>query len=95
MHGITDEQVSTRLSARHGAIAGEVLDELHKAIGKFPPMNSMHEGWAILREEVDEMWDDVKANRWPEAMAEAKQVAAMAIRFIHDMEELREKGSGA
>ncbi|MCM6776259.1 hypothetical protein NDR87_18805 [Nocardia sp. CDC159] len=93
MHGIAHEPAPTQLSVAHHAIAGEVLAELNRAIAKFPPMNSMHEGWAILREEVDEMWDDIKANRWPEAAQEARQVAAMAIRFIHDMEQLRKRGA--
>ena len=96
MHGIPDYPAPTRLSVAHHTIAGEVLAELDRAMAKFPSMNSMHEGWAILQEEVDElndemdrMWSDVKANRWPEAMAEAQQVAAMAIRFIHDMRAIR------
>ncbi|KIA63031.1 hypothetical protein FG87_21955 [Nocardia vulneris] len=97
MHGITEsapESEFTRLSVAHHGIAGDVLGELNRAITKFPPMNSMHEGWAILREEVDEMWDDIKADRWAEAMAEAQQVAAMAIRFIADMQALRDAEAG-
>lgn len=67
-----------------------VTAELYRAVTKFPPMNTAHEGWAILREEVDEMWDEIKANRLPEAIKEAEQVAAMALRFIHDMQALQD-----
>lgn len=75
-----------------------VLMEVRKATVKFGPFASSHEGYAILREEVDELWDDVKANNLEGARAEAVQVAAMAIRFLIDvrskqaMEKLREDG---
>lgn len=52
---------------------------------KWPKFNSAHEGFAVLKEEVDELWDHVKTNqkrRDIEAMRkECIQVAAMAIRF--------------
>ncbi len=67
----------------------DVLRELAKARKKFPVMASAHEGWAILREEVDELWDDVKgpddSGRGGRMRAEAVQVAAMALRFIEDV----------
>lgn len=48
-------------------------------------MNSAHEAYGVLLEEVDELWDHVKTkqkNRDLAAMQkEAIQVAAMAIRF--------------
>jgi hypothetical protein len=59
--------------------------ELWAACDKFKPMNSAHEGFAILKEEVDELWDDIKANNLAGAKAEAKQVAAMAVRFMMDV----------
>ena len=66
----------------------EVANELYRAIDKFPPMTSPHEGYAILKEEVDELWDEIKKQhhvRTNEAMKkEAIQVAAMAIRFVID-----------
>lgn len=70
-------------------VLGEVATELERARTKFPgAQNSAHEGYAVLAEEVDELWDEVKANH-PERKArmrtEAVQVAAMAIRFIEDV----------
>ena len=59
--------------------------ELVAAMAKFPKFNSSHEGFAVLQEEVDELWTEVKANRTAEAFDEAIQVAAMAIRFILDV----------
>lgn len=67
----------------------EALDiievEYQKATSKFGKFNSAHEGYAVLKEELDELWDDIKSNKHPESLAhEAKQVAAMALRFLVD-----------
>lgn len=66
-------------------ILGVVRTELYAATAKFGPFNSAHEGYGILKEEVDELWDDVKANDIDHAKLEAVQVAAMAVRFIMDV----------
>ncbi len=59
--------------------------EMLRAQTKHPtPMRSAHEGYAILKEEVDEMWDAIKADNLDDAKKEAVQVAAMALRFLHD-----------
>lgn len=67
----------------------DVLRELARARRKFPAMCSAHEGYAILHEEVDELWDDVRgpddSGRNGRMRAEAVQVAAMALRFIEDV----------
>lgn len=63
-----------------------VVDEMESAKNKHDPFNGPHEGWAVLFEELDELWDEVKANGTKERMqAEAIQVAAMALRFIIDV----------
>ncbi len=68
----------------------DVEAELLVATSRFPPFNSAHEGFAVLKEEVDELWDEVKKNpgknpdRKSLMRAEAVQVAAMALRFITD-----------
>ncbi len=63
-----------------------VVDELEKANDKFPLFNSSHEGYAVLKEEVDELWDEIKNNKNPMTMVsqkkEAIQVGAMAIKFL-------------
>ncbi len=40
----------------------DVLGEYERANAKFPSLNSAHEGFAVLAEEVDELWDEVKTN---------------------------------
>jgi hypothetical protein len=63
----------------------EILPELVGATEKFGSFHSMHEGYAVLKEEVDELWDGVKdKNCRGSIYGEAVQVAAMAIRFLID-----------
>lgn len=66
-------------------VLASIKAELAEVMVKWPPMNSAHEGYGVLLEEVDELWDHVKTkqkNRDLTAMKkEAVQVAAMAIRF--------------
>lgn len=66
-----------------------VMLELEHARANFPPMHSEHEGYAIIKEELEEAWDEIKKNpkkRDKAAIrAEMIQVAAMAIRFLGDL----------
>ena len=73
-------------------VIGEVLGEYARATEIFGPMLNAHHGFGILKEEVDELWDEVKRHNPNQLEAaklrmrrEAVQVAAMAIRFIIDV----------
>lgn len=44
--------------------------------------NSPVEGCMILKEELDEMWDDIKSNFTTRAILECRQVAAVAIKNL-------------
>ena len=74
----------------NGPEVEDVINELASAIRKFPAFNSGHEGYAVILEEMDELWIEAKNNKRPDIerkMAmyhEAKQVAAMALRFMID-----------
>jgi len=70
-------------------VLARVRHEIIRAIKKHGPMTSPHEGYAVLLEEVDELWDHVKRDTAysPEAMKEAIQVAAMGVRYVADLEE--------
>jgi glutamyl-tRNA reductase len=69
--------------------AESVRAELIFARSKYRPMASAHEGWAIIREEIDELWDEVKkkpSERDTIAMyEELVQIAAMAQRMAEDI----------
>ena len=79
-----------RLQEHMEDIVDEVCAELIRAVGRYPTFASGHEGWAVIREEMDELWDEVrKRNSDPDRMrAEAIQVAAMGIRFVLDVCEV-------
>ena len=70
-----------------------ILVEYRRAISQFPPFHSAHEGYAILLEEVDELWDEIKGNKKPGAYErmrkEAIQVGAMALRFLVMLDEMK------
>ncbi len=76
------------------ALINDVWRELRDACVSYPPMASAHEGYAVLLEEVDELWDEVKkkpANQDPARLrAEVIQVAAMALRFALDVCERKD-----
>lgn len=66
-----------------------VAEEVAFAISKYPTFNSAHEGYAIILEELDELWEVIKLkqetpNRDLKIRKEAIQVAAMAVRFLLD-----------
>lgn len=67
----------------------DVLTERQKADDAWPPINSHHEGYAVLKEEVEEYWEIVKQKeheRDPKAMyKELTQIAAVAWRIVRDL----------
>ena len=64
-----------------------VLAELDSACSKFPAFHSSHEGYAIIKKEVDTLWLGIKTNRPNRAKKGAVQVAAMALRYLIDLGE--------
>jgi hypothetical protein len=70
-------------------LAQEAAVELERAQSLHPAFTSPHEGYAVILEELDELWDEVRASKpgsGRDAMRkEAIQVAAMALRFAHDI----------
>ena len=64
----------------------KIFNEFAFASHKFSKFNSTHEGYAVILEELDELWDTIKnKNKTPSEMEEeAIQVGAMALRFLVD-----------
>lgn len=60
---------------------------LEKAQRKHGPMRGEHEGYAVILEELDELWEEVKAQHQDNGnlTKEASHVAAMALRFLVDV----------
>lgn len=70
------------------AVSNEVL----RAEGMHKPINSLHEGYAVIQEELDEFWDEVrkksKDRHQADWITELVQTAAMCVRTIHNIVEL-------
>lgn len=63
-------------------LAEQVREEVLHGFAMYGPLNSHHEGYGVLLEEVNEYWDEVR-KRIPDRQAmreELIQIAAVAIR---------------
>lgn len=71
-------------------IVSDICKELQSSMIVHPLFNSAHEGYGIILEELDELWDEVKKKKSMRDVKnmrdEAVQVAAMAMKFIMSME---------
>ena len=68
-------------------IIHEVYEELKKAMTSHQSMFDAHHGYAIILEELDEAWYEIKCNDNVRTREEMIQVAAMALRFLHDVSD--------
>lgn len=77
--------VLASITTEKRTVLDEVQGEVMNAQKHWPAFNSAHEGFGVLMEEVDELWDHVKTNQHKRDIKgmrkEAIQVAAMAVRF--------------
>lgn len=82
-----DRSTKDRLAnrAKIDEILETVVEELVVAQSNFPTFHSGHEGYAVMKEKLDRLWDEAVHNEIRLAKAEAVQVAAMAIRFVVDL----------
>ena len=77
---------------RYHAAMAEVQAELMRAVSLYTGFRSVHEGAAVILEEWDEFWAEVKAKELDRAAlrVEVKHLAAMAIRFMAELTETPE-----
>ncbi|MFI5157061.1 MAG: hypothetical protein ACHQEM_12795 [Chitinophagales bacterium] len=70
-------------------VIADIRQEFERATAEHGKFNSAHEGYAVLLEEIDELWKEVKKRQDKrdnlKMRNEAIQVATMAIRFIVDV----------
>jgi len=93
-HGYSKPEVEKvkpmKVDPDFAAALKEVGQEVMRAVSKHETWHSAHEGYGVLLEEVDELWDEVKKRSTTlggtrdvkKLRLEACQVAAMAIRFM-------------
>jgi NTP pyrophosphatase (non-canonical NTP hydrolase) len=75
---------------KYNKVSEEVFAELLDAKFKFKKdFVNQHEGYAVILEELDELWQEVKKNQKNYDIAaqrkEAVQCAAMCVRFIAEL----------
>ncbi len=79
-------------------LVADTVAELSAAMAAYPAMNTPHEGYAVILEEVDELWDLVKVKQSKHDLAhmrlECIQIAAMALRFALELTD-KEGSDGA
>ena len=76
--------MATELQQTFNQITTQVFNELVSANRKFmAQFNSDHEGYAVIKEELEEVWDEIKKDNHKLAREEMTQVAAMAVKFIY------------
>lgn len=63
-------------------VLAAILAEYQKARAKHDPMKSAHEGYAVILEELEEAWADIKRDDIGGARKEMVQVAAMVLAFL-------------
>lgn len=80
-------QVAEEKLALFDEVMRLVRIEFTAAIIAHPPYHSAHEGMSVIKEEVDELWEHVRADTGgsKEALGETVQVASTAVRFAVDL----------
>lgn len=82
-------QDNVTATTAEAVVIAAVITELSRADRNHGPMASAHEGYAIVFEEMDELWDHVKTRQRDRDLTamrkEAVQIAAMAIKFVRDV----------
>lgn len=76
----TNPQVLKHLLNFTVLVDGDIRNEMEQAVLKFGGFNSYHEGYGVLLEETDELWEEIKKKDSDDSLIykEAIQVAAMA-----------------
>ena len=93
--GFHTEALAPIIAERHNAIVAEqrTLDEVVAELGRarthHTPLNSAHEAYAVILEELDEfkaeVWKKTRERDRAAMRAELLQLAAMAIRAVEDL----------
>jgi hypothetical protein len=82
MKDLTEERITVLADTLH-----TVRLEAEAASKKWPPFRSVHEGYAVILEEQDELWAECKAKHpdKDKLWTEASHVAVMALRFMAEL----------
>ena len=74
---------------RQDVVVTEFYEEITKGVNKFGNYRSYHEAYAVIKEEFDELWDELKINAdnrdLVKVYKEAIQVAATSFRLAEEI----------
>lgn len=63
--------------------------EFYRASNLYPKFHSNHEAYAVIKEEVDELWDEIKKSKDirgnNEMTKELIQIGAMVVRYLDNL----------
>ena len=66
-----------------------IESEYNRASNLYPDFHSNHEGYAVLKEEVDELWDAIKKSKDVRGNDQIKheliQIGAMVVRYLDNL----------
>ena len=66
-----------------------IEEEYLRASELYPDLHSNHEGYAVIKEEVDELWDEIKKSKDTKGNVrmqhELIQIGAMVVRFLDNL----------
>ena len=84
---VRDKVENYRVEGKIDGFLAQVETEYLKARAKFGDFKSPHEGYAVIFEELDELWDLVKENqgRSVKTREECIQIAAMAMAYYLEL----------
>lgn len=84
---MNEDQISEKLRKMVN-LSPEIIKEALEAMTYYEPFNSMHEGYAVILEELEELWMEIKKKpldrNKEEIKKEAIQTGAMIYRFLVD-----------
>jgi acetyl/propionyl-CoA carboxylase alpha subunit len=65
----------------------EVTYEFFHALENHPPYPTYHHGFAVIKEELDELWEEVRKKNWDKAAMrkEVIHVVTTGLRFYFDL----------
>lgn len=79
---VTNLPSSQVVGAKMEQFFNEVMSEYVRARKKFGPFDNAHEGYAVILEELEEIWDHIRCNaNYSEMELEVIQLATMAFAF--------------
>lgn len=66
-----------------------IESEFYRASDLYPDLHSNHEGYAVIKEEVDELWDEIKKSKDTKGNERIRheliQIGAMAVRYLDNL----------